>query len=145
MDTKRVDWQSIYLVILSITIVVTVVINGLFDQCPNACSSLLEVVEVGTPKGIIYGTFIVSMMEVIRIMVMLPADYLRLKLIKPLEDRIFNRGKEEGEAIGIAKGASQMHAEIVEWLEDKEEAEREGREFSKPMPTPERNGSDPKR
>ncbi len=131
VDTKRVDWQSIYLVILSITVVVTVVITGLFDRCPNACSDLLEVVEVGTPKGIIYGTFIVSMMEVIRIMVMLPADYLRLKLIKPLEDRIFNRGKVE------------MHAEIVEWLEDKEEAEREGREFNEPMPTPDRNGSEP--
>ena len=133
MDTKRVDWQSIYLVILSITVVVTVVITRLFDRCPNACSDLLEVVEVGTPKGIIYGTFIVSMMEVIRIMVMLPADYLRLKLIKPLEQRIFNRGKAE------------MHAEIVDWMERKEEAEREGKEFNEPMPGAEYNGSEPKR
>ncbi len=133
MDTKRVDWQSIYLVILSITVVVTVIITGLFDRCPNACSDLLEIVEVGTPKGIIYGTFIVSVMEMIRIMVMLPADYLRLKLIKPLEDRIFNRGKAE------------MHAEIVDWMERKAEHEREGKEFNEPMPGAEYNGREPRR
>ena len=81
------------------------------------------------------------MMEVIRIVVMLPADYLRLKLIKPLEDRIFNRGKEEGES----QGRVEMRAEILQWLKDKEEAERDGREFNEPMPGAEYNGTSPGR
>ena len=74
----------------------------------------------------------ISFMEVGR-MVLLPADYLRLKLIKPLEDRIFNRGKAE------------MRAEIVDWMDRKEEAERDGREFNEPMPGAEYNGTSPRR
>ena len=144
METSPKETHPIYLAIFSIMVVGTVIVTGLFDDCPNACSSWLEVVEVGTPRGIIHGTFIVSVIEVIRIMIILPSDYLRYKFIEPLKQSL----KDEGEAIGIAKGEAQgrteMRAEILEWLRDKEEAEREGRPFDEPMPGAERNGSEPK-
>ena len=114
-------------------VVGTVTVAGLFDKCPNGCSNWLEIVELGTPKGIIYGTFIVSVVEAIRIMVILPSDYLRYRFIEPLKQSIFNRGKAE------------MHAEIVDWMERKAEHEREGKEFDEPMPSPDSNGASPGR
>ena len=70
-------------------------------------------------------------------MVLLPADYLRQKFIEPLKER----QKEEGRMEGRTEGRIEMRAEILEWLRDKEEAEREGREFNEPMPGIEKNGS----
>ena len=114
-------------------VVATIIVIGLQNTCPDGCSNLLEVVEVGAPKGVIYGTFIVSVMEVIRIVIIMPSDYLQYKYIEPLKQRLFNAGK------------AQMRAEIVEWMERKEEAEREGIPFDEPMPGAERNGRQPKR
>ena len=78
-------------------------------------------------------------------MVLLPADYLRQKFIEPLKERQKEEGRAEGRAEGHAEGHTEgrasMRAEILEWLKDKEEAEREGREFNEPMPGIEKNGS----
>ena len=119
--------------IFSIMVVGTVIVTWLFNDCPNACSTWVEVVEGGTPRGIIHGTFIISVIEAIRIMVILPSDYLRYKFIEPLKQRL----KDEGEA----KGRAEMRAEFEDWLRDKEEAEREGIAFDRPMPGTDLNGS----
>ena len=70
-------------------------------------------------------------------MVLLPADYLRQKFVEPLKER----QKEEGRAVGRAEGRAEMREEILGWLQRKEEAEREGREFNEPMPGTEVNGN----
>ena len=134
MEKRSLRWQQIYFNVLSVTIVVTIAVTLAIDRC-SGCLDLVDwlgLIESSTGKGILYATAIISFMEVGR-MVLLPADYLRLKLIKPLEDRIFNRGKAE------------MRAEIVDWMERKEEAEREGRPFDEPMPGAEYNGTSPVR
>ena len=135
MDTKQFDWQPIYFGIFSVTVVSTVVITGLFG-C-SGCSNWLDFVDAGTPKGVIYATFIVSSLEAIRIMVMLPADYLRIKLIEPLKQSL----RDEGEAKGKEEGRAEMREEFLDWLRRKEESEREGREFYEPAPGTEGNSS----
>ena len=107
---------------------VTIIAMGMFDSCPDGCSNWLEVVEAGTAKGVLYGTAIISLMEVTRIMVILPSDYLTHKFIEPLKQSLRDEGRAE------------MHARIVDWMRRKEEAEREGRKFDDPMPGPGRNG-----
>ena len=86
-------------------------------------------------------------------MVLLPADYLRQKFIEPLKERQKQEGKDEGMKIGLsqgrtqgiaqgrAQGRAQMRAEIQAWLRDKEQCERDGKEFNEPMPGAEENGS----
>lgn len=130
MESSSRKWQQIYFNTFSVTIVLAILITVLSDRCTECTSwqDWLELIKSGTANGILYATAMISFMEVGR-MVLLPADYLRLKLIKPLEDRIFNRGKAE------------MRAEIVDWMDRKEEAERDGREFNEPMPGAEYNGT----
>ena len=145
METSPKETHPIYLAIFSVMVVGTAIVTGLLDRCPYGCSDWLEVIEFGTSKGVIYGTFIVSAMEVIRIMVILPSDYLRHKYIEPLKQK---REKEkqrrkELEQRRIAEGRAEMRAEILEWMREKEEAEREGIPFDEPMPGAERNGSSP--
>ena len=134
MESSSRKWQQIYFNTFSVTIVLAILITVLSDRCTECTSwqDWLELIKSGTANGILYATAMISFMEVGR-MVLLPADYLRLKLIKPLEDRIFNRGKAE------------MRAEIVDWMDRKEEAERDGREFNEPMPGAEYNGTSPRR
>ncbi len=114
--------------------VATVVLNG----C-SGCSrwlEWLEPIESATARGVLYATAIVSTIEVIR-MVMLPADYLRQKFIEPLKER----QKEEGREEGRTEGRAEMRAEFEAWLQRREEAEREGREFNEPVPGTEGNSS----
>ena len=74
-------------------------------------------------------------------MVLLPADYLRQKFIEPLKERQKEEGRAEGRAEGRVEGRVEMREEILGWLQRKEEAEREGRDFNEPMPGTEVNGS----
>ena len=78
-------------------------------------------------------------------MVLLPADYLRQKFIEPLKERqkeeVRAQGRVEGRVEGRIEGRSEMREEILNWLQRKEEAELEGREFNEPMPGTEVNGS----
>ena len=138
VETSSRKWQPIYFSIFSVTIVVTIVAIVTVGGC-SGCShwtDWLELVKSGTSSGVLYATAIISFMEVGR-MVLLPADYLRQKFIEPLKER----QKEEGRVEGRIEGRSEMREEILNWLQRKEEAEREGREFNEPMPGTEVNGS----
>ena len=142
MGTSSRKWQPIYFSIFSVTIVVTMVATVVLNGC-SGCSRLLEwlePIESATARGVLYATAIVSTIEVIR-MVMLPADYLRQKFIEPLKERQKEEGREEGRTEGLAEGRAEMRAEFEAWLQRKEEAEREGREFNEPVPGTEGNSS----
>ncbi len=138
METSSRKWQPIYFSIFSVTIVVTMVATVVLNGC-SGCSrwlEWLEPIESATARGVLYATAIVSTIEVIR-MVMLPADYLRQKFIEPLKER----QKEEGREEGRTEGRAEMRAEFEAWLQRREEAEREGREFNEPVPGTEGNSS----
>ena len=138
METSSRKWQPIYFSIFSVTIVVTMVATVVLNGC-SGCSrwlECLEPIESATARGVLYATAIVSTIEVIR-MVMLPADYLRQKFIEPLKER----QKEEGREEGRTEGRAEMRAEFEAWLQRREEAEREGREFNEPVPGTEGNSS----
>ena len=138
METSSRKWQPIYFSIFSVTIVVTMVATVVLNGC-SGCSrwlEWLEPIESATARGVLYATAIVSTIEVIR-MVMLPADYLRQKFIEPLKER----QKEEGREEGRTEGRAEMRAEFEAWLQRREEAEREGRQFNEPVPGTEGNSS----
>ena len=150
METSSRKWQPIYFSIFSVTIVVTMVATVVLNGC-SGCSRLLEwlePIESATARGVLYATAIVSTIEVMR-MVMLPADYLRQKFIEPLKERQKEEGREEGRTEGHAEGRvegraegrAEMRAEFEAWLQRREEAEREGREFNEPVPGTEGNSS----
>ena len=100
------------------------------DRCEGCFDwqDWVELIKSSTANGILYATAIVSFVEVGR-MVLLPADYLRQKFIEPLKERQKEEGREE------------MRVEFLSWLQRKEEAEREGREFDEPVPGTEGNSS----
>ena len=118
--------------IFSFTVVVSILKTAIFGECQD-CTDWLEVIEAGTGKGVLHGTAIISIMEVTQTMILLPSEYVRYKFVEPLKQRLKDEGKDEGRV--------EMRAEIEDWLRDKEEAEREGRAFDRPMPGAERNGS----
>ena len=173
MRTSYSTWQPVYFALFSIMVVVNVVAAWLSNGCPQ-CADWEDVITQGGTDGAVYGTIIVSLIEVIRIMIILPADYLSQKFVEPLKERQraagmakgLAEGREEGRAEGIAEGIAEgravgiaegkaqgraeLRAEIMDWLRRKEEHEREGKEFNEPMPgleeddSAKRNGSVPK-
>ncbi len=52
---------------------------------------------------------------------------------KIYRDRVFAEGKAEGKAEAIAE----YHREILEWNRRRIQAEKDGKEFAEPLPTPE--------
>ncbi len=144
MRTSYSTWQPIYFGLFSITVVVSVIIAWLSNGCPQ-CANWWDVVAEGGTKGAVYGTILVSLIEVTRIMIILPADYLSQKFVEPLKERQRKEGRAEGRAEGRtegrAEGRAELRAEILDWLRRKEEYEREGKEFNEPMPGLEENGS----
>ena len=134
MESSSRKWQQIYFNTFSVTIVLAILITVLSDKCTECTSwqDWLELIKSGTANGILYATAMISFMEVGR-MVLLPADYLRQKFIEPLKERQRDEGRAE------------MRAVIVDWMERKEKAERDGREFNEPMPGAEYNGTSPRR
>ena len=173
MRTSYSTWQPVYFALFSITVVVNVVAAWLSNGCPQ-CADWQDVITQGGTDGAVYGTIIVSLIEVIRIMIILPADYLSQKFVEPLKQRQRAEGMAkglaegkaqgraegiaegravgiaEGRAVGKAQGRAELRAEIMDWLRRKEEHEREGKEFNEPMPgleeddSAKRNGSVPK-
>ena len=105
------------------------------DRCEGCFDwqDWVELIKSSTANGILYATAIVSFVEVGR-MVLLPADYLRQKFIEPLKERQKEEGQKE-------EGREEMRVEFLSWLQRKEEAEREGREFNEPVPGTEGNSS----
>ena len=164
MRTSYSTWQPIYFGLFSITVTVNVIIAWLSNGCPQ-CANWWDVVAEGGTDGAVYGTILISLIEVIRIMIILPADYLSQKFVEPLKKRQRDEGHAEGLAEGRAEGRAEGHAEglvegrtegrdegraegraelraeILDWLRSKEEHEREGKEFNEPMPGLEENGS----
>ncbi len=56
-------------------------------------------------------------------------------------DRVFAEGKAEGivegKAEGIAEGKVEQHLRVLEWNRRRIQAEKDGKEFTEPLPTPE--------
>ncbi len=150
MRTSYSTWQPIYFGLFSITVVTSVIFAWLSNGCPQ-CANWRDVLVEGGADGAVYATMLVSLIEVIRIMIILPADYLSQKFVEPLKERQrkegraqgLAEGREEGRAEGREEGRAKLRAEIVDWLRRKEEHEREGKEFNEPMPGAESNGTKP--
>lgn len=151
MSIEDSNLRPFYLAILSFMVIAAIVAMSVSNGCPE-CVKWTDVVEAGTAKGVLYGTAIISVVEVMQAMILLPSEYLRYKFIEPLKQNLRDEGKEkglmeghaeglaEGHAEGLAEGRAEMRAEIEAWLHAKEQAEREGREFNEPMPGIEKAG-----
>ena len=153
METGDSRWQPTYFGIISIFVAVNNLWLWLFAGCAD-CEAPLDFLRTGTASGSLIGGGIVSFVEAFRIMFILPADYLRLKLIKPLKEQYRKegaargeahgkaqgiaegeaRGKAQGIAEGEARGEARMRTQFVEWLIRKADAERLGIPFDEPMP-----------
>ena len=123
MRTSYSTWQPVYFALFSITVVVNVVAAWLSNGCPQ-CADWQDVITQGGTDGAVYGTIIVSLIEVIRIMIILPADYLSQKFVEPLKQRQRAAGRAKGLAEGRAEGKAQGRAEGI--AEGKAEGRAEG-------------------
>ena len=65
-------------------------------------------------------------------------------LFTPARNKYVVLGEERGEARGIAIGESRAAARFADWLARKEQAEKEGKDFTEPPPFLNGNGSDDK-
>ncbi len=52
------------------------------------------------------------------------------------KDRVFAEGKAEGKAEGIAEGKAVYHQKILAWNRRRIQAEKDGKEFTEPVPAP---------
>ena len=62
-----------------------------------------------------------------------------IELIMLLSDFLYDRKQRritEAKAEGFAEGGAQFYAEIIKWNERRIEAEKDGKEFNEPIPTP---------
>ena len=76
----------------------------------------------GGTDGIVMGTALVSAIEVLRIMIILPADYLRYKFVEPLKQSLVDEGRE------------QERAKAAAWHARQKETAEKGEPFDEPPP-----------
>ena len=115
------DWQPIYFGLFSFVVVANVIAALYSSGCPQCPDWQAVVVGSGT-DGIVKGTVLVSIIEVLRIMIILPADYLRYKLIEPLKQSLRDEGRE------------QERRESAAWYAKQQEAAEKGEPFDEPPP-----------
>ena len=65
-------------------------------------------------------------------------------LFTPARNKYVVLGEERGEARGIAIGESRATARFADWLARKEQAEKDGKDFTESPPFLNGNGSDDK-
>ena len=53
------------------------------------------------------------------------------------KDRVYAEGRAEGKAEGRAEGKAEHHRRVSEWNRRRIQAEKEGKEFTEPLPEPE--------
>ena len=115
------EWQPIYFGLFSFVVVANVIVALYLSGCPQCPDWQAVVVESGT-DGIVKGTVLVSIIEVLRIMIILPADYLRYKFIEPLKQSLVDEGRE------------QERQAAAEWYAKQQEAAEKGEPFDEPPP-----------
>ena len=140
-------WQAIYFTIFNIIVIITVGVGLTVVgcvECGSALSDWLKPLREATADGALYGTFVVSAMEVTR-MVLLPADFLRQIFIEPLKEKQREEGRakgiaegraegrSEGIAQGRAQGRAELRTEMLNWMMRRDYAQRVGIEFNEPM------------
>ena len=65
---------------------------------------------------------------------MVLADYLRTKLVVPLQEKLRNEGRAQGHAQGHAQGRAAERLEWRAWNHRRREAEARGESFDEPEP-----------
>ena len=65
---------------------------------------------------------------------MVIADWLRTKLVEPLQDSLREEGRQEGRQEGQAQGTAEANRIWREWNQRRREAEARGEEFNEPEP-----------
>ena len=65
---------------------------------------------------------------------MVLADYLRTKLVVPLQEKLRNEGRAQGHAQGHAQGRAAERLEWRAWNRRRQEAEARGASFDEPEP-----------
>ena len=64
-------------------------------------------------------------------------EVIMLGYAKMFKDRVFAEGKAVGIAEGKAVGIAEQYHLVLEWNRRRIQAEKEGKEFTEPIPTPE--------
>ena len=82
MNIEDSNLRPFYLAILSFMVIATIVAMSVPNGCPE-CLKWIDVIEAGTAKGVLYGTAIISFVEVMQTMILLPSEYIRYKFIEP--------------------------------------------------------------
>ena len=65
---------------------------------------------------------------------MVIADWLRTKLVEPLQDSLREEGREAGGKEGEERGRAEANDNWRAWLQRRQEAEARGEEFNEPEP-----------
>ena len=66
--------------------------------------------------------------------IMVIADWLRTKLVAPLQESLREEGRVEGRAEGHAEGHAEANSNWRAWLRRRQEAEARGEQFNEPEP-----------
>ena len=65
---------------------------------------------------------------------MVIADWLRTKLVAPLQDSLREEGRQEGRQEGRAEASAEINSNWREWNRRRRDAEARGEEFNEPEP-----------
>ena len=65
---------------------------------------------------------------------MVIADWLRTKLVEPLQDSLREEGREVGVKEGEVRGRAEANDNWRAWLQRRQEAEERGESFNEPEP-----------
>ena len=135
--TETQKWPILHILVgIPIVLTIAALIGAALEGWSICKVAVLYGATMTTPVGMAY-TFLVALVERSYYMVFWAREKIREEMKRARADAI-----AEGEARGEARGESRSHAEWRAWYERMQAAQREGRPFDEPPPSPpeSRNG-----
>ena len=124
-------WFNLFVWFFSTLIIANILIELLTDWAWKDLGETTSTRTANLMALIVGGFFIVSHIW----------EVIMLGYAKIFKDRVFAEGKAvgiaEGKAVGIAEGIAEQYHLVLDWNRRRIQAEKEGKEFTEPIPTPE--------
>ena len=120
-------WFNLFVWIFSTLIIANILVELLTDWVWKDLGETTSTRTANLMALIVGGFFIVSHIW----------EVIMLGYAKMFKDRVFAEGKAVGIAEGKAEGITEQYRLVLEWNRRRMQAEKEGKEFTEPIPTPE--------
>ena len=133
--TETQKWPILHILVgIPIVLTIAALIGAAMEGWSLGKVAVLQGATMTTPVGMAY-TFLVTLVERSYYMVFWAREKIRQEM-REARAAAAAEGQAKGQAIGLAEGEAKNYRKWQAWYERMQAAEREGRPFDEPPPSP---------